>query len=246
MATVALDRPGVRNAFNPRMIEELTDAFTVLSMADVRVVVLRGNGPSFCAGADVTWMRESQQYTREENVADARRMSDMFAAINSCRKPVVARVHGAALGGGMGLIAVSDMVVAASEALFGFTETKLGIVPAVISRFVIPKIGESWARALFPSGERFGADLAQRTGLVHWVVDESELDKAIGSRVSELLTAGPIAAQEAKMLVEDTRGETDASIREITAQRIAALRASPEGQEGLGAFLEHRKPAWHP
>jgi methylglutaconyl-CoA hydratase len=245
-AMVALNRPTVRNAFNPTMIGELTDLFALLSQSEVRVVVLSGNGKSFCAGADVGWMRESLQYSHDENVEDARRMSDMFAAVNSCRKPVVARVHGAALGGGMGLIAVADIVVAAADTVFGFTEAKLGIIPAVISRFVVPKIGESWARALFPGGERFGAEVAQRIGLVHWVVPEMELDATVDLRVSELLTAGPMAAEEAKHLIAATRGESDQSVREMTARRIAALRASPEGQEGLGAFLERRKPSWHP
>lgn len=243
---MALDRPDVRNAFNPAMIGELTDVFTSLSYSDVRVVILRGNGRSFSAGADVNWMRESLQLSHEENVEDARRMSDMFAAIDSCRKPVIAAVHGAALGGGMGLIAVSDIVVATSDAVFGFTETKLGIIPAVISRFVLPKIGESWARALFFTGERFGVELAQRIGLVHWVTAEHGLNAVVEAKTAELLSAGPAASEEAKSLIAAVRSESDLAIRETTAQRIAALRASPEGQEGLGAFLDRRKPSWHP
>jgi methylglutaconyl-CoA hydratase len=241
---VALNRPDVRNAFNAEMIGELTEAFTALSESDTRVVLLRGNGSSFSAGADVTWMRQSLTFTTEENLEDARRMSDMFAAIDTCRKPVVARIHGAALGGGMGLAAAADVVVADSETIFGFTETKLGIIPAVISRFVLPKIGESWARALFLTGERFGADLARHIGLVHWVAAPGDLDMVVDAKVNELLGAGPAATEEAKALIAAARGETPAGLRELTAQRIAALRTSPEGQEGLAAFLERRAPSW--
>jgi methylglutaconyl-CoA hydratase len=243
---VALNRPEVRNAFNPRMIGELTETFTSLSSSEARLVILRGNGRSFSAGADVNWMRQSLHLSHEENLEDARRMSDMFAAIDSCRKPVVASVHGAALGGGMGLISVADIVVAASDSVFGFTEAKLGIIPAVISRFVLPKIGESWARALFLTGERFGVDVARQIGLVHWIAAESELDLTVAAKVNELLAAGPSSSEEAKSLIAAARGETDPAIREMTAQRIAALRASPEGQEGLGAFLDRREPSWRP
>lgn len=244
MAVVALNRPDVRNAFNARMIGELTEAFSALSTSDARVVLLRGNGPSFSAGADVTWMRQSLGFSTEENLEDARRMSDMFATLDTCRKPVVARVQGAALGGGMGLAAVADIVVADSDAVFGFTETKLGIIPAVISRFVLPKVGESWARALFLTGERFGAELARHIGLVHWVAAPDDLDAVVEAKVSELLGAGPSATEEAKALIAASRDETSAGLRELTAQRIAALRTSAEGQEGLGAFLERRAPSW--
>jgi methylglutaconyl-CoA hydratase len=242
--TVALNRPNVRNAFNPRMIAELTDVFSALSTSEARVVVLRGNGPSFSAGADIGWMRESLHFSRQENLEDALRMSDMFAAIDSCRKPVVARVHGAALGGGMGLIAVADIVVAAEHTVFGFTEAKLGIIPAVISRFVLPKVGESWARALFLTGERFGSALAREIGLVHWIVPLSGLDGAVEDRVGELMSAGPNAAQEAKALVAASRGQGPEDLRDMTADWIAGLRTSAEGQEGLGAFLDRRKPSW--
>ncbi len=241
---VALNRPEVRNAFNARMIGELTEVFTALSASDTRAILLRGNGPLFSAGADVTWMRESLAFTAEENLEDARRMSDMFAAIDTCLKPVVARIGGAALGGGMGLAAVADIVVADSETVFGFTETRLGIIPAVISRFVLPKIGESWARALFLTGERFGAELARHIGLVHWIAAAGELDAVVDAKVNDLLGAGPAAAVEAKALISAARGETAAGLRELTVQRIAALRTSPEGQEGLAAFLERRPPSW--
>jgi methylglutaconyl-CoA hydratase len=190
-------------------------------------------------------MRASLEFSAEENMEDARRMSDMFHAIDSFPAPVVGRVHGAALGGGMGLIAVCDIVIAAEGTTFGFTETNLGIIPAVISRFVLPKIGESWARALYLTGERFGPDLARQIGLVHWVVAAEDLDSAVDAKVSELLTSGPQATRAAKALVARSRGLDSFAMRELTAERIAAVRTSPEGQEGLRAFLEKRRPGWH-
>lgn len=245
VCTVTLNRPDVRNAFDARMIAELTGAFTDLAdRSDARVVVLRGEGSVFSAGADVNWMRASLEFTREENIADAQAMSDMFAAIDQLPKPVVGRVHGAALGGGMGLIAVCDIVVAAEGTLFGFTETKLGIIPAVISRFVLPKIGESWARALFVTAERFDAELAQRIGLVHWIAAPDGLDTVVEHKVNHLLTSGPRAVTEAKALVAGVSSMQRSEIRDFTARRIAELRASPEGQEGLRAFLDKRRPGW--
>lgn len=243
--TVALDRPEVRNAFNERMIAELTALFGSLrDRADVRVVVLRGNGKSFSAGADIGWMRDSLDFSQEENVRDAERMSDMFHAINSLPKPVVARVHGAALGGGMGLIAVCDVVIAADDTIFGFTEAKLGIIPAVISPFVVPKIGESWARALFLTAERFPADAARQIGLVHWVVATEVLDGLVRQKVEDVLSSGPEAVREAKLLVDDVLACDPAQLRNLTARRIARLRTSTEGQEGLRAFLEKREAGW--
>jgi methylglutaconyl-CoA hydratase len=227
------------------MIEELTLAFDTLRERDeVRVIVLAGSGSTFCAGADVNWMRAGLESSRADNVVDAGRMSAMFAAIEGSPQPVIARVHGACVGGGMGLLAVCDCVVAADDVVFGFTETKLGIIPAVISAFVLPKIGESWARALFPTGERFGADLAQRIGLVHWVVALDELDSTVNAKLRELRDAGPTAVREAKRLVFDSRGLSREERRELTVERIAGIRAAPEGQEGLRAFLEKRLPSW--
>jgi methylglutaconyl-CoA hydratase len=245
VATVVLNRPAVRNAFNAEMIGELTDTFSSLGRRDdVRAIVLRGNGASFSAGADVEWMRASLDFTAEENRADALRMSDMFAAITGVPQPVIACVHGAALGGGMGLIAVCDIVVAAAGTIFGFTETRLGIAPAVISRFVLPKIGETWARALYLTGERFDAEVARRTGLVHWIVPDDQLDIAVDRKVSELLRSGPLATRAAKQLIADLLALDDDRRRLHTAELIAALRTSPEGQEGLRAFLEKRPPDW--
>jgi methylglutaconyl-CoA hydratase len=245
VATISLARPQVRNAFNAQMIEELTVAAGQVSERDdIRVVVLRGQGASFSAGADINWMRASLEYDAAENLADARRMSDMFAAIDAIPQAVIGRVHGAALGGGMGLIAVCDIVVSTDTAIFGFTETKVGIIPAVISRFVIPKIGSSWARALYLTGERFDAELAREIGLVHWIVEDAALDDAVGAKTRELSGSGPLAIREAKRLVHDLAGAQGLGVRDLTAERIAGLRAGPEGQEGLRAFLEKRQASW--
>jgi methylglutaconyl-CoA hydratase len=245
IATLTLNRPDMRNAFNAAMIRELHDTVNLLAGRDqIHVVVLRGEGMAFCAGADVGWMRSSLDLSREENVADAEAMSDMFTALDSLPQPLIARVHGAALGGGMGLVAAADIAIAATETLFGFTEVKLGIVPAVISRVVIPKIGPSWARALYLTGERFGPEIARAAGLVHWVVREDQLDDEINARVGEVLSSGPHAVRAAKRMLRDLEGLDDTAVRELTSKRIAELRASPEGQEGLRAFLDRRRPAW--
>jgi methylglutaconyl-CoA hydratase len=248
VARVSLDRPDVHNAFNAELIGELRAAFRKLADEPVdrlRAVVLAGNGPSFCAGADVTWMRASLGLSKEQNEQDAMVMAEMFDAIDRCPVPVITRVHGAALGGGMGLCAVSDLVLAEAGAKFGFTETRLGILPAVISPFVIAKIGESYARALFPSGKRFDATRALRIGLVHEVFEGAEaLDAAVEAAVGDLLAAGPTAARAAKAIIREVRGLPHESTRWHTARRIATQRTSPEGQEGLRAFLEKREPAW--
>jgi methylglutaconyl-CoA hydratase len=247
-ARVTLSRPEVRNAFNAALIAELRAAFEALSAlpaGELRGVVLAGEGRAFCAGADVAWMRGAIGLSIADNERDAAAMGAMFAAIDECPAPVIARVQGAALGGGMGLCAVSDVVVATADATFGFTETKLGIIPAVISAFVLPKIGESHARALFASGERFDAARAQRIGLVHEVVaDETALEERVASLMEELRTAGPEAARAAKALVRDLRGRSAAEARAETVRRIARLRTSAEGQEGLSAFIDKRSPDW--
>lgn len=245
IAAITLSRPEVRNAFNAEMIADLTSTIDGLAArSDVRAVLLQGQGKSFSAGADIQWMRASLEYSYEENLADAERMSGMFAAIRSLPVPVVGRVHGAALGGGMGLVAVCDIVVAAHNTIFGFTESKLGIIPAVISPFVLPKLGASWARALYLTGERFGPEIAQLTGLVHWIVPDHELDSAVQARIEEILSSGPLAVREAKRLITDLQGVTDDEARATTVRLIAALRTGDEGQEGLRAFLEKRAPAW--
>jgi methylglutaconyl-CoA hydratase len=245
---VTLDRPELHNAFNEVVIDELRRLFRRLSDEPperLRVVVLAGSGSSFCAGADVTWMRASLGLTREQNEQDAMAMAEMFDAIDRCPVPVIARVHGAALGGGMGICAVSDLVIAEAGTRFGFTETRLGILPAVISPFVIAKIGETHARALFPGGKRFDALRAMRIGLVHEVVEGIEaLDQAVDAAVADILAAGPTAARAAKAIIREVRGLPHESTRWHTARRIAAQRTSAEGQEGLRAFLEKRPASW--
>jgi methylglutaconyl-CoA hydratase len=231
---VAMARPERRNAFDAALIDELAAAFG--EAGDVRAVVLSGDGPSFSAGADVEWMRSSVDLSFDENVADALRLRAMLDAIDSCPAPVVGRVQGHALGGGCGLVACCDIAIAESTVRFAFSEVKLGIVPAVISPFALAKIGPGAARRYFVTGERFSAAEALRIGLIHEVTDD--LDGAVGRVVDELLSAGPSAARAAKDLARAPRSA------EETAARIAEHRASPEGQEGLRAFLEKRSPAW--
>jgi methylglutaconyl-CoA hydratase len=231
---VTLARPDRRNAFDAALIAALRDAFA--DVGDARAVVLSGEGESFCAGADVDWMRSSVELSYEENVQDARRLRQMLEALDACAAPVVARVHGHVLGGGCGLVACSDVVLAAEGTEFAFSEVKLGIIPAAISPFALAKIGPGAARRYFVTGERFDADVALRIGLVHEVV--ADLDAAEERVLKELLSAGPDAARHAKRLVLD-RPEGLA-----TERRIAERRTSDEGQEGLRAFLEKRKPSW--
>jgi enoyl-CoA hydratase/carnithine racemase len=230
---VTLARPERRNAFDAALIAELTEAFA--DVGDARAVVLAGEGESFCAGADVEWQRASIDLSFDENVEDAMRLYRMCEAIDRCPAPVVSRVQGYALGGGSGLVACSDVAVAARDAVFGFSEVKLGIIPAVISPFVLPKIG-AHARRYFLTGERFDADTALRIGLVHELADD--LDTAIEGIVAELLTSGPGAVREAKRLIRER------PMGEDTAQIAARLRSGEEGQEGLRAFLEKRNPSW--
>ena len=245
VARVTLARPDVRNAFNAEVIAELHAVFDELGAdATVVAVVLAGEGKVFCGGADINWMRASLDLSRERNVADAQAMSDMFRAIDRCPKPTIARIQGAALGGGSGLAAVCDVVVASYDALFGFTETKLGIVPAVISPFVLAKIGTGHARALFLTGERFDATRAKAIGLAHEVVAHDGLDIAIDRILAELRTAGPDAVAVAKRLIADVGALSYEDSRDHTAHAIAAQRTGAEGQEGLRAFLERRPAGW--
>ena len=232
---VTLAKPERRNAFDAALIAELHDAFA--DVGDARVVVLAGDGPSFCAGADVEWQRASIDLTLEENEGDALRLFAMLAAVDSCPAPLVVRVQGFALGGGSGLVACGDIVVAAPDATFGFTEVRLGIIPAVISPFVFAKIGPGAARRLFLTGERFDAETALGIGLVHEIADD--LDAAVGRVVGELLQSGPEATRAAKRLARQRPCDG-----EELARIAAGLRAGAEGQEGLRAFLAKRKPDW--
>ena len=230
---VTLARPERRNAFDASLIAELTEAFA--DVGDARAVVLAGEGPSFCAGADVEWQRSSIDLSFDENVEDAMRLYRMLEAIDSCPAPVVCRVHGYALGGGSGLVACADIAVATPDATFGFTEVRLGIIPAVISPFVLPRIGTA-ARRYFLTGERFGVSEALRIGLVQGVAEDA--GEAVEEIVESLLAGGPEAVREAKRLVR----ERPAGIE--TARIAAARRTSAEGQEGLRAFLGRRQPSW--
>ena len=230
---VTLARPERRNAFDAALIAELTEAFA--DVGDARAVILAGEGPSFCAGADVEWQRSSVDLSLEENVEDALRLYRMCETVDRCPAPVIARVHGYALGGGSGLVACADIAVAAPDAVFGFSEVKLGIIPAVISPFVLPRIG-AHARRYFLTGERFDAATALRIGLVEDVAED--LDGAVEAVVAEVLTSGPQAVREAKRLIRERPSGDE------TAQIAARLRAGEEGQEGLRAFLDRRNPDW--
>jgi methylglutaconyl-CoA hydratase len=231
---VTLAKPERRNAFDAELIGELAEAFS--DVGDAQVVVLSGEGESLCAGADIEWQRSAIDLSYDENVEDAMRLFGMMKAIDDCPAPIVARIQGYALGGGAGIAAAVDIGIAAEDAVFGFSEVKLGIVPAVISPFVLPKIGGSAARRYFLTGERFDAQAALRIGLVHEVA--TDLDGAVERVVGELLTSGPRAVREAKRLIRlRPQGEE-------TAQLAARLRAGDEGQDGLRAFLERRKPGW--
>jgi methylglutaconyl-CoA hydratase len=233
---VTLARPERRNAFDAQLIAELTEAFSGVG-DDVRAVLLSGEGPSFCAGADVEWQRSSIDLTFEENVEDALRLHAMMAAVDASPAPLVARVQGYALGGGSGLVACADVVVAAPDATFGFSEVRLGIIPAVISPFVFARIGAGKARPLFVTGDRFDAATALRIGLVDEIAED--LDAAVERRVAAILRSGPEATRAAKRLTRER--PTDA--REL-AETAAGLRAGAEGQEGLRAFLDKRDPSW--
>jgi methylglutaconyl-CoA hydratase len=241
--TVALDRPDVRNAFNVELIAAITSAVHGLG-EDTRVLVLRGEGKVFCAGADLNWMRSMAAYTREENVADSTRLRQMFEAIESCPVPVVARVHGACMAGATGLVACSDVAVAEQGCVFAFTETRLGLVPAVISPWVVRKVGYSFARAFFLSAERFDADRAYEAGLVHYVVPSDELDAKVDEIVDGFLKCGPRALRETRKLLDEVHGHRPDEVREITVRAIADARVSDEGQEGVAAFFDKRPPGW--
>jgi methylglutaconyl-CoA hydratase len=243
-----LNRPDVRNALNPELIAELADWASRLSAAgdrhDVRAVVLAGAGTIFCAGADAKWMSSTIHYTKSENLRDARATAEMFAALDGLPVPLICRIQGAALGGGAGLAAVGDIVIAEDRATFAFPEVKLGIVPAMISPFVLAKLGQAAARELFLTGARFPASRAKEIGLVHAVVPASELDTQVAEYVREILTAAPGAVAAAKALIREVRWRAPIDAAATTADIIARLRVSAEGQEGLKAFLEKRKPSW--
>ncbi|HEY6234392.1 MAG TPA: enoyl-CoA hydratase/isomerase family protein [Candidatus Elarobacter sp.] len=246
VATLWMNRADAHNAFNEALIKELTEAFERFDEDDaVRVVVLAGRGKSFSAGADLDWMKRAAAYAAEDNRRDARLLAKMYKTIHRLTKPTVARVHGAALGGGVGLAAVCDIVVASTQASFATTEVKLGIIPAVISPYVIVAIGERQARRYFLTGERMDAQEAHRIGLAHVVVKPDDLDAKVAEIADALAANGPAAQAAVKDLIARVAGyPIDDKLIEDTAQRIAIARATPEAKEGIAAFLERRKPRW--
>ena len=245
VATVTLARPESHNAMNAALIGELTRCFEDLSGdEDVRVVVLDGEGRSFCAGADVGYMRDTAAFSYEENLEDARRLGEMFWVLDECPKPLVAKVRGAAIGGGAGLVAVADVAVAEEGTRFAFSEVRLGIGPATIAPFVVRKVGASHARSLFLTGEPFDTDRAREIGLVHEVAPEANLDAATAERVDHLLRGGPMAQATIKALLRRLETAEPMERPGLTARVISELRAGEEGQEGLAAFLEKREPHW--
>ena len=246
VATLALDRQELHNAFDDALIQALTAKLEEID-ADpaVRVLVLTGTGISFSAGADINWMRRMAGYSRDENLRDATYLAALMQRLDTLRMPTIARVQGSAFGGGTGLIACCDIAVAVSDALFCFSEVKLGLIPSVISPYIVRSIGASAARRYFMTAERFNAGKAQRLGLVHKVVERDELDSTIGLFVEQVLHNGPAAMTAAKQLVADVYAQPiDGTLIEMTTNRIADVRSSAEGKEGLSAFLDKRKPDW--
>lgn len=246
VAEVWLNRPEVRNAFNDGVIAELTQAFATLGVEpELRCIVLGGHGKAFCAGADLAWMRAMADYTWAENHADAARLAEMLWTIWSCPLPVVGRIHGDCYAGGVGLAAVCDVLVAADGMNFCLSEARLGLLPATIGPYVVRALGEQAARRFFVTAERFDAARAHALGFVHEVVPADQLDAKVAEVVTSLVANGPAAVQACKRLVQDVAGRPiDAALRDDTARRIADIRASAEGREGVQAFLNKRDPAW--
>jgi methylglutaconyl-CoA hydratase len=246
IASVLLNRPDVHNAFNDELVTLITDTFSELAARDdVRAIVFGGSGKSFCAGADLNWMKRMVRYTREQNLEDARAVGRMYLAIAKCPKPVIARVHGPALGGGAGLVAACDIAVAVESVQFGFTEVKLGIIPAIIAPFVIARVGPGRAREFFITGERFLAPVALNIGLIQHVAShEAALDALINSKVSQILTSAPRAIAAAKELIYGVTARNLESSLEFAAEAIAESRTTAEGQAGMQAFLERQRPPW--
>ena len=238
---VTLNRPDVHNAFNDELIGEAIDVFSKIEPRH-RAVVLGGTGANFCAGADLNWMSKMISYTRDENIRDSSKLARMYAVINECPAPVIGRIQGAAIGGGVGLVSVCDVAIAARESKFGLSEVKLGILPAVISPYVIAKIGPSHARALFMTGERFDAERALRIGLVHRIADD--LDAAVADTLAQLRSSGPEAVRACKKLVAHVASHDLADAVPYTIDAIATRRVSEEGQNGMRAFLEKKKAPW--
>ncbi len=246
IATVTLNRPELHNAFNEHLIQELTRAFREVAADDeVWVVVFTGSGKSFCAGADLNWMKKMVNYTREENIADSLEMSTMFETIDTCPKPVIGRINGAAFGGGLGLVCACDIAIGLEDSLFAFSEVNLGIIPAVISPYVVRKLGPGRTRELFLTGERIKGMVAREFGILNYAVASlEELDARVTEKLKFMCSSGKMAMREVKVLLRGFEEMEAANFRQFSAEKIAELRASKEGQEGLAAFLEKRKASW--
>src|SRR5919197_5383178 len=240
---ISLRRPERKNAFDAALVSDLTAAAREVPPG-ARAVILRSEGDVFCAGADIAWMRSMADFTLAQNQADSRALAQMFQALYDLPMPLVARVQGAALGGGAGLVAVADIAVASSEATFAFTETRLGILPAVVSPYVVRKIGPAHATALFVTGLRFDALRALEIGLVEAVDEPPELDRRVETVIAAILSGGPLAVNAAKRLVREVESRAPSELTDLTVDRIAKIRTSDEGQEGMRAFLERREPRW--
>lgn len=245
IARVTFCRPKVHNAFNAILIHEMSDVFSKITNNDsIRVVLMTGEGKSFCAGADLNWMKAVVDQTFEENLAESNDLADLFYQIYTCPRPIVGRINGAAIGGGTGFVALCDIAIGAASAKFSFSEVKIGVVPACIGPYVIKKLGEGKARELFITGERMTAERACDVGLLNLTVPDEKLDEAVDSLVSSILSSGPNAVKMAKELISNVPLMTPEQFKPYTAEMIARLRLSDEGQEGMNAFLNKRKPSW--
>jgi len=245
VVTVQLNKPEVHNAMNEKLMKELTSCFKELSRDDnTRIIILTGNGKSFCAGADLNWMKSMVKYSIEENIQDSKLLLDLFETIYNCPKPVIGRINGHAFGGGLGLLAICDITVAIPGLKFAFSEVKLGIIPSVISAFIVKRIGIANMKRLFITGERFNSEYAKKIGLIDYVIPEEEFDAEIQKYTEQLRSSGPRAIQEVKNLVDKCQKMNVERYKEFTVKKIAELRVSHEGQEGINAFLEKRKSKW--
>jgi len=245
VAYITFNRPEIHNAFNGTVLSEMQQVFDEIEKNDeIRVVVLTGAGKSFCAGADLNWMRSVINQSFEENLTESRALAELFHNIYSCRRPVIGRINGAAIGGGTGFVAVCDIAVASRSAVFSFSEVKIGMVPSCIGPYVIKKIGEGKTRELFITGERMSAERAHEVGLVSQVVDDDLLDTNVEKLIRFILSSGPEAVAAAKKLISEVPSMTPQEYKPYTAELIARLRISDEGQEGMEAFLNKRKPRW--
>lgn len=242
---ITLNRPDVHNAMNGQLIKELTHCVSELSKDEhIRTIILTGKGKSFCAGADLHWMKGMATYSKEENMKDSRLLLDLYEAIYTCPKPVIGRINGHAFGGGIGLITVCDITIGIPEKKFAFSEVKLGIIPSVISTYVVRRIGLAHMRRLFITGERFTTEHAQDIGLLDYVVPQEKLDETVQTCVEYLHSSGPTAIKEVKQLANMCEQMNRTDFKEFTVKKITELRVSPEGKEGISAFLEKRKPKW--